>query len=298
VPLEGLQHLHAGKVRDLYAVGDDLVLIVASDRISAYDHVLSTPIPDKGIVLTQLSVWWLGQLDDIVSNHLVTADVDDYPIDLRRHATALRGRSMLCRRLAMVPIEAVARGYLSGSARAAYSRSGSVYGNPLPAGLAEGSRLPEPIFTPTTKAPVGEHDQAMSFDDVVALAGAEVAARLRDLTLSVYEKAHALALERGLILADTKLEFGQDESGALVLADEVLTPDSSRFWPAASWAPGGPQPSFDKQYVRDWLVSAESGWSPASDKPPPALPPEVVGETRAKYTEAYRLLTGSPVPFL
>jgi phosphoribosylaminoimidazole-succinocarboxamide synthase len=283
VPLDGLTHLHSGKVRDLYAVGDDLLLVVASDRISAYDHVLSTPIPDKGVVLTQLSLWWLDQLRDLAPNHLVAGDVADYPAELRKHERELRGRSMLCRRLEMVPVEAVARGYLTGSALPSYTQTGEVYGHPLPSGLVDGAKLPEPIFTPTTKAPVGEHDEPMTFDGVAALAGAEVAARLRDLTLSVYERAHATALSHGLVLADTKLEFGLSKSGELTLGDEVLTPDSSRFWPAESWHPGGPQPSFDKQYVRDWLVSPESGWSTASAEPPPALPPDVVGETRAKY---------------
>jgi phosphoribosylaminoimidazole-succinocarboxamide synthase len=298
VPLDGLPHLHGGKVRDLYAVGDDLVLVVASDRISAYDQVLSTPIPDKGVVLTQLSLWWFDQLRDLVPNHVVSGDVADYPPELRKHERELRGRSMLCRRLEMIPVEAVARGYLAGSALASYTKTGEVSGHQLPDGLLEGSRLPEPIFTPTTKAPLGEHDEPLTFDGVVALAGAEVAARLRDLTLAVYERAHETALSHGLVVADTKLEFGLGQSGVLTLADEVLTPDSSRFWPADSWRPGGPQASFDKQYVRDWLVSPESGWSPESAEPPPPLPPDVAGETRAKYLEAYRLLTGNPVPYL
>jgi phosphoribosylaminoimidazole-succinocarboxamide synthase len=291
-------HLHSGKVRDLYAIDDDLVLVVASDRISAFDHVLSTPIPDKGVVLTQLSLWWFSRLADLMPNHVVTADIEEYPAGLRDQAPMLRGRSMLCRRLSMVPVEAVARGYLAGSGWASYKASGTVVGHELPPGLTEGGRLPEAIFTPTTKAPVGEHDEPLTFEGVVALVGAELAERLRDLTLSAYEKAHAVALARGLVVADTKLEFGQDQAGALTLADEVLTPDSSRFWPAAFWSPGGSQPSFDKQYVRDWLVSDESGWSPDSGKPPPPLPPDVVGETRAKYLEAYRLLTGEAVPYL
>ncbi len=298
MPLEGLRHIHGGKVRDLYGVGDDLVLVVASDRISAYDHVLRTPIPDKGVVLTQLSLWWFDRLRDLAPNHVVAGDVADYPPELRKYERELRGRSMLCRRLEMVPVEAVARGYLAGTALGPYAKTGEVYGHKLPEGLIEGSRLPEPIFTPTTKAPEGEHDEPLTFAGVVALTGSEIAARLRDLTLSVYERAHEAALSHGLIAADTKLEFGLAQSGELTLADEVLTPDSSRFWPADSWRPGGPQPSFDKQYVRDWLVSPESAWSPDSGEPPPALPPDIVGETRAKYLEAYRLLTGNPVPYI
>ena len=291
-------HLHAGKVRDLYAIDDDLVLVVASDRISAFDHILSTPIPDKGVVLTQLSLWWFSRLADLMPNHVVTADIAEYPAALRAQAPMLRGRSMLCRRLSMVPVEAVARGYLAGSGWASYQASRSIAGQQLPPGLTEAARLPDAIFTPTTKAPIGEHDEPLTFDAVVALVGADVAERLRDLTLAAYEKAHGVALARGLVVADTKFEFGQDGAGTLTLADEVLTPDSSRFWPAASWAPGGPPPSFDKQYVRDWLVSDESGWSRDSGKPPPPLPPDVVGETRAKYIEAYQLLTGEAVPYL
>jgi phosphoribosylaminoimidazole-succinocarboxamide synthase len=291
-------HLHSGKVRDLYAIGDDLVLVVASDRISAFDHVLSTPIPDKGVVLTQLSLWWFSRLADLMPNHVVTADIDEYPAGLRDQAAMLRGRSMLCRRLSMVPVEAVARGYLAGSGWASYKASGAVAGHQLPPDLTEAARLPEAIFTPTTKAPIGEHDEPLTFEAVVGLVGAELAERLRELTLSAYERAHAVGLARGLIVADTKLEFGQDQAGALTLADEVLTPDSSRFWLADTWSPGGAQHSFDKQYVRDWLVSEESGWSRASGEPPPPLPPDVVGETRAKYIEAYRLLTGEPVPYL
>jgi len=298
VPSADVTHLHSGKVRDLYALDDDLVLVVASDRISAFDHVLSTPIPDKGVVLTQLSLWWFSRLADLMPNHVVTADIAEYPAALRDQASMLRGRSMLCRRLSMVPVEAVARGYLAGSGWASYQASGTIAGHQLPPGLTEATRLPDAIFTPTTKAPIGEHDEPLTLDAVVALVGAEVAGRLRDLTLSAYEKAHAVALARGLVVADTKFEFGQDKAGTITLADEVLTPDSSRFWPAASWSPGGPQTSFDKQYVRDWLVSDESGWSRDSGKPPPPLPPDVVGETRAKYIEAYQLLTGEPVPYL
>ncbi len=292
--LVGLEHLHSGKVRELYAVDDDRVLIVASDRISAFDHVLSTPIPEKGVVLTQLSLWWFEQLAEVVPNHLVTADIAEYPDMLAPSAPMLRGRSMLCRRLSMVPVECVARGYLTGSGLADYEATGSVCGIALPAGLVDGSKLPEPIFTPTTKCAVGTHDEPMTYDEVVALVGPDVAAALRHLTLTVYEEAHEIAHERGIVLADTKLEFGRDPDGALVLADEVLTPDSSRFWSVELWSPGGPQASWDKQYVRDWLTSAESGWSRSSGTPPPPLPADVVGETRAKYIEAYRLLTGRP----
>ena len=292
--LGGLEHVHSGKVRDLYAVGADRLLIVASDRISAYDRVLPTPIPDKGAVLTRLTLWWFEQLADLVPNHLITADVDEYPAELQPYAARLRGRSMLCRRLEMVPIECVVRGYLTGSGLAEYEQTGSVSGIALPPALVNGSKLPEPVFTPTTKGAAGEHDRPLRYDEVVAAVGADIAADLQHLTLSVYEEAHEIAYERGIVLADTKLEFGRDENGALVLADEVLTPDSSRFWALESWAPGRGQPSFDKQYVRDWLVSAESAWSADAGEPPPPLPPDVVGETRAKYIEAYRLLTGRP----
>ncbi|MCI0687794.1 MAG: phosphoribosylaminoimidazolesuccinocarboxamide synthase [Sporichthyaceae bacterium] len=292
VPLDGLTPIHTGKVRDLYAVEDDLVLIVASDRISAFDHVLDSPIPDKGTILTQLSLWWYQQLAPMVPNHLVTAEVDDYPPDLRKLGSALRGRSMLCQRLEMVPIEAVARGYLSGSALVEYQRDGSVGGQPLPAGLVEGSKLPEPIFTPATKAPAGEHDQNISYAELVERVGLDTAEELRDLTLVVYQRAHEIAAKHQILLADTKLEFGLMDNGTLMLADEVLTPDSSRFWPADDWAPGGPQSSYDKQYVRDWLSSPESGWDPAGSDPPPPLPADVVGQTRARYIEAYERITG------
>ena len=287
--IPGLPHLASGKVRDLYAVGDDLLLLVASDRISAYDHVLATPIPDKGRILTALSVWWFEQLADLVPNHLVTADVDAYPPELAAYREALAGRSMLVRRLAMYPVECVARGYLAGSGLQEYRAGGAVCGVPLPAGLAEGSRLPEPIFTPATKAVVGAHDENVSFEAVVATVGHEVAVELRRLTLAVYERAHALAYDRGIVLADTKVEFGSDPTGRVVLADEVLTPDSSRFWPRETWSPGRSQPSYDKQYVRDWLVH-KSGWDRTG--PPPPLPDEVVERTRERYVEAYERLTG------
>jgi len=282
--LPGWRHVYSGKVRDLYEPedGDGVVLVVASDRISAFDFVLETPIPDKGIVLTQLTLWWFEQLT--VPNHVVSLDVPD----------AVRGRAMVCRRLEMFPVECVARGYLTGSGLAEYRETGSVCGVPLPDGLVDGSRLPEPIFTPATKAAVGEHDENVDLDTVARMIGAEDAARLRDLTLEVYSRAERLTRERGVILADTKLEFGRDpDSGQIVLGDEVLTPDSSRFWPADSWEPGGSQPSFDKQFVRDWLTS--SGWDRHGDAPPPPLPDDVVERTRARYLEAYERLTGAPL---
>ncbi len=278
-----------GKVRSLYAVGEDHLLLVASDRISAYDVVLPTAIPDKGAVLTGMSVWWFGQLADVVPNHLVSARVEDFPALLRPHADRLRGRSMLCRRLSMVPVECVARGHLTGSGLSDYRATGAVCGDPLPAGLQDGSRLPEPIFTPATKAAVGDHDENIGFEQVVELVGAELAAELRRVTLAIYARGAALAAERGILLADTKLEFGHDEAGVLTLGDEVLTPDSSRFWPAESWQPGRAQPSYDKQYVRDWLN--DSGWDRRA--PGPELPEEVVERTREKYIEAYERLTGS-----
>jgi len=289
-PLSGLEdrRVHSGKVRDLYAVGDDL-LLVASDRISAFDYILQGAIPDKGVILTQLSLWWFDQLADVVPNHVVTADVSAYPEELAPFADALRGRSMLCRRLDMVAVECVARGYLTGGGFKEYGETGAVCGVALPSGLEDGSRLPEPIFTPTTKAPVGRHDESMTYDEVVTAVGAELAERLRDVTLTVYRRGAQLAEKAGIILADTKVEVGHDGAGVLTLGDEVLTPDSSRFWPAAEWHPGRPQPSYDKQYVRDWLLH-DSGWDRTS--PPPPLPDDVVERTRAKYVEAYERLTG------
>ena len=281
--------LARGKVRELYAVDDDAVLLVASDRLSAYDVVLPTPVPDKGAVLTGLSLWWFGQLADLVPNHLITADVSEYPAELAAWRDALRGRSMLCRRLVMQPVECVARGYLTGSGLAEYTASGAVCGVPLPAGLVDGSRLPAPVFTPATKAQIGEHDENVPFSAVEALVGASVAAELRRLTLAVYTRGAALAESRGVLLADTKLEFGVDPAGVLTLGDEVLTPDSSRFWPADAWHPGRPQPSYDKQYVRDWLTA--SSWDRIA--PGPELPPDVVEQTRARYVDAYERLTGS-----
>ena len=282
--LPGYRHVYSGKVRDLYAPLDDdsLLLVVATDRISAYDHVLPTVIPDKGRVLNQLSLWWFDQLADIVANHLVDAPVPD----------AVAGRAVVVQRLQMFEVECVARGYLAGSGWAEYRDTGEVCGVPLPAGLQEGSRLPEPIFTPATKAELGEHDLNISFDVLAERIGSEPAGQLRALTLQIYRRAEQVARDRGIVLADTKLEFGLDAAGRTVLGDEVLTPDSSRFWPAASWAPGRAQPSYDKQYVRDWLTSPASGWRQGSDVPPPTLPAEVVKATRERYVEAYERLTG------
>jgi phosphoribosylaminoimidazole-succinocarboxamide synthase len=282
---DGLTHVHSGKVRDLYRMPDERLLMVASDRISAFDYVLATPIPDKGRILTAMTVWWFERLADLVPNHLVTVDDPQIPVEWR-------GRAMICTPLRMVPVEAVARGYLTGSGWLDYQASGAVCGVPLPAGLVDGDRLPEPIFTPATKAELGEHDENVSFDAVVVAVGRETAERLRALTLAIYEAASAIAAERGILLADTKFEFGYDDQDRLVLGDEVLTPDSSRFWPADDWRPGRSQPSFDKQYVRNWLLSAESGWDRASGAAPPPLPEEVVIATRARYVEAYERLTG------
>ena len=278
-----------GKVRELYEVDADHLLLVASDRLSAYDVVLPTPVPDKGAVLTGLSVWWFGQLADLVPTHLVTARTGAYPDVLQPHAAALQGRSMLCRRLSMVPVECVARGYLTGSGLADYRSTGGICGAPLPPGLEDGSRLPEPLFTPATKAAVGDHDENVPYEEVARRVGPVLAAELRRLTLAVYRRGADLAAERGVLLADTKLELGHDAGGVLTLGDEVLTPDSSRFWPADRWQPGRAQPSFDKQYVRDWLDA--SGWDRTA--PGPELPEDVVERTRARYVEAYERLTGS-----
>lgn len=282
--IPGYRHVYSGKVRELYVPEGDggRLLIVASDRISAYDHVLASTIPDKGRVLTALSLWWFEQVADLVPNHVISTDVPD----------AVAGRAMLCERLDMVPVECVARGYLTGSGLADYRASGEVCGVRLPPGLVDGSRLPEPIFTPATKAALGDHDENVDFAHVERLAGADVAADLRRLTLAVYERGERIARERGIVLADTKLEFGRRPDGTLVLGDEVLTPDSSRFWPLDAWRPGRAQPSFDKQYVRDWLTSPASGWDRASGAPPPALPDDVVARTRDRYVEAYQRLTG------
>ena len=284
MPLDvpGAQHVHSGKVRDLYSLESGDLLMVASDRISAYDFILTPGIPDKGEILTRMSLWWFEQLADLVPNHVVSTQVPE----------RVRGRALVVERLEMFPVECVARGYLAGSGLVDYDRTGEVCGVALPAGLVDGSRLPEPIFTPATKAEIGEHDENVSFDDIVETVGPESAAELRDLTLAIYERAEGIARDRGIILADTKFEFGSRPDGTVVLADEVLTPDSSRFWPADSWQPGRPQPSYDKQFVRDWLTSPESGWDRASDTPPPPLPEDIVEKTRERYVQAYEQLTG------
>jgi phosphoribosylaminoimidazole-succinocarboxamide synthase len=299
--LEGLVPFARGKVRDLYAVGDDRLLIVATDRISAFDAVLATPIPDKGKVLNQLSAFWFGRTAALVPNHLLATDADAYPPELRAHREVLAGRSMLVRRTARIDVECVARGYISGSAWSEYRREGTACGLPLPAGLRESDALPEPIFTPAIKAASG-HDENIPYDRLVAIVGQPLAARLRQTTLAVYAAAAGYARERGIIIADTKMEFGllpggpgeplrnaQDgATGALLLIDELLTPDSSRFWEAATYAPGGAPPSYDKQYVRDYLES--TGWN--KEPPAPPLPAEVVAQTRRRYVDAMRRLTG------
>jgi phosphoribosylaminoimidazole-succinocarboxamide synthase len=289
VQVPGLVHLHTGKVRDLYRNEDGHLVMVASDRMSAFDWVLPTEIPEKGRVLTQLSLWWFDQLADLVPHHVIGTDLPaGAPADWA-------GRTLICKDLDMVPVECVARGYLTGSGLREYDQTRTVCGLALPEGLVDGSELPAPIFTPAAKAAVGEHDENVSYEEVARTTGAETAALLRQTTLAVYGRARDIARERGIILADTKFEFGFDrsqEGDVLVAADEVLTPDSSRFWPADQWQPGRTQPSFDKQYVRDWLSSAASGWDPKSELPPPALPQEVVDRTRAKYIEAYERLTG------
>ena len=295
--LPGYAHVYSGKVRELYAPIDpstgqtrqDQVLLVASDRISAYDHILDSDIPDKGKVLTQLSLWWFDRLIDLIPNHVISTQVPE----------AVAGRAVLVQRLDMVPVECIGRAYLSGSGLLEYRDSSSVCGVPLPAGLQDGSLLPEPIFTPTSKAPIGQHDQPMTFAEVEAQIGMPLAARVRDLTIAILARGNEIARERGILLADTKVEFGLDATRtdgegnpAVVLADEVLTPDSSRFWPAASWQPGRAQDSFDKQFVRNWLTSPASGWDRSSGKPPPALPDDIIEATRSKYIEAFELLTG------
>ena len=280
--IPGARHLHSGKVRDLYRLEDGRLLMVASDRISAYDFVLDSVIPDKGVILTQMSLWWFEQLADLVPHHIVSTDVPD----------SVRGRAVVCEALDMFPVECVARGYLTGSGLADYRSTGEVCGVALPPGLVDGSRLPAPVFTPASKAAVGDHDENVSYDAVALTVGEDTAAVLRDLTLTVYGRAEQVARERGIILADTKLEFGARPDGTTVLGDEVLTPDSSRFWPAAEWQPGRTQPSYDKQIVRNWLLSPESGWDRTTDVPPPPLPDEVVALTRARYVEAYERLTG------
>jgi len=271
--------IHSGKVREVYADGDDL-LLVASDRISIYDVVLPTPVPGKGRILTQLSLWWFDQLGDIIPNHVISAT--DVP---REWA----GRAIRCQRLEMLPVECIARGYLAGLGLQSYQETGSVSGVPLPDGLVEASRLAEPVFTPTTKATAG-HDEPMSYDEVADLVGAETAAELKRVTLEVYQRGAGIAASRGIIVADTKLEFGRDKDGRLVLADEVLTPDSSRFWPAAEYQPGRPQHSFDKQYLRDW--STAIGWD--RTEPGPHIPDDVLEVLTARYTELFATLTAAP----
>jgi phosphoribosylaminoimidazole-succinocarboxamide synthase len=281
--LAGFRHVYSGKVRDLYEQeSTGLLLIVASDRISAFDHVLDTPIPDKGRILTAMSLWWFERLDDIVPNHVISTDVP----------AEVTGRAVLCERLEMIPIECVARGYLTGSGLVDYRATGTVCGVELLPGLVDGSRLPEPIFTPATKAAQGEHDENVDFEYVSNVAGPEVAHELQRLTLAIYRRGEELGRERGIVLADTKVEFGRRPDGTVVLADEVLTPDSSRFWPADGWSPGRAQPSFDKQFVRDWLSSPASGWDRGSGERPPPLPDDVVARTRERYIEAYERITG------
>ena len=278
--------LGRGKVRDLYAV-DGALLLVATDRISAFDHVLATGIPGKGKILTQISLFWFELVSNLIPNHLITAEVSEYPASLQPYAEQLEGRSMLVKRAKMFPVECVVRGYLTGSGLKEYRTSGSVCGIPLPAGLQDGSRLPEPLYTPSTKGEVGTHDENISYAATEAAVGAADAAELKRLTLAIYKQAAEHAESRGLILADTKFEFGRTAEG-IILADEVLTPDSSRFWQAAEWKPGGAQPSFDKQFVRDYLEAIH--WN--KQAPAPGLPDDVVERTQAKYLEAFRRLTG------
>jgi phosphoribosylaminoimidazole-succinocarboxamide synthase len=277
-----LTHLYSGKVRELYQTDDGTLLLVATDRISAFDYVLDTPIPDKGKILTKLSLWWFAKLADIVPNHVIDAPVP----------AEFTGRAMACKPLRMIPAECVARGYLAGSGLAEYRRDRRVCGISLPPGLEEGSRLPEPIFTPTTKAPRGEHDESISARQLAELVGSDLAAELERITLSVYRLGVDLAAHHSVIVADTKLEFGLDANGVLTLGDELLTPDSSRFWPADQWRPGRSQPSFDKQFVRDWLTSPQARWDRDSGQPPPPLPGHIVQQTRETYLAAYHRITG------
>ena len=285
-----LELFASGKVRDVYQVGSDHLLFVATDRISAFDYVLATGIPHKGRVLTQLSLFWFDFLKDVVPNHLVTADVERYPAEVKPYADQLRGRSMLVQRAEMFPVECVVRGYLSGSGWKEYKASGSVCGIKLPTGLRESEQLPEPIFTPATKATTG-HDENISFEHMTQLVDPEDSRRLRDLSLAIYNKASDYARQKGIIIADTKFEFGRTANG-ITLADEVLTPDSSRFWPADKYSPGMSQESFDKQYVRDYLEDIKWNKQP----PAPGLPEEVAAKTSEKYVEAYKRLTGHDLP--
>ena len=279
--MQGWKHLRSGKVRDLYTNEQGELLLVASDRISAFDYVLPTPIPGKGKLLTQLSLFWFEYLTDIVPNHIISTSVP----------TEVEGRAVVAKSLTMFPIECVARGYLTGSGWVEYQKSQTVCGIQLPIGLSDGSKLPEPIFTPATKADIGDHDENIDFQRAAQIVGLADAEKLRDLTLALYSKAHDYAATRGIILADTKFEFGRDESGNICLGDEALTPDSSRFWSADEWKPGGSQPSFDKQYLRDYLLSSD--WDRNST--PPALPDEIIAKTQERYTTAYALLTGENI---
>ncbi|QPK81092.1 phosphoribosylaminoimidazolesuccinocarboxamide synthase [Schaalia sp. ZJ405] len=310
--LSGWTHLSAGKVREIYVpastsaegatshsedvtsvdagaprAAHDRLLMVTTDRISAYDVILPTLIPDKGKILNQLAIWWMGQMSDIVDNHLIATDAPDVP-------EQVAGRAVVCKALDMIPIECVVRGYLTGSGLVEYREKRAVCGVPLPPGLTEASRLEQPVFTPAAKAEVGDHDENITFDRAAQMVGRDVAEKLRDLSLAIYDKARSIAAERGVILADTKFEFGIDpESGKIVLADEILTPDSSRFWPADQWVEGHATPSFDKQYLRDWLTSPASGWEKSSSEQPPQLPQDVVAATRDRYIEAFKRITGT-----
>ncbi|MBW1987906.1 MAG: phosphoribosylaminoimidazolesuccinocarboxamide synthase [Deltaproteobacteria bacterium] len=284
--LEGLPDPKRGKVRDIYDLGDKL-LMVATDRLSAFDVIMPDPVPDKGRVLTRISLFWFDVMADLVDNHVITADVDEFPPECRPHKDVLAGRSMLVKKVAPMPVECVVRGYISGSGWKSYQKDQTVCGIKLPAGLKHSDKLPTPCYTPSTKAEVGLHDENITFEETVKLVGEDKAAALRELSLAIYEKGAALADERGIIIADTKFEFGLD-GDKIILIDEILTPDSSRFWPKESYEPGKIQDSFDKQYVRDYLESLD--W----DKTPPAphLPPEVIEKTREKYLQALSLLTG------
>jgi phosphoribosylaminoimidazole-succinocarboxamide synthase len=284
--LSGLGPRHQGKVRDIYDLGDKL-LLVATDRMSAFDVVMAEPIPDKGRILTKLSAFWFRHLAEVVPNHLLSLNVDDFPAPCRPYRDLLAGRTMLVKKTKPLPVECIVRGYLSGSGWAEYRAGGAIGGLALPAGLVESDRLPQPIFTPSTKAELGEHDENISFETMAAKIGADLAARVQEISLTLYLKAQAWAEPRGIILADTKFEFGLAD-GKLLLIDEVLTPDSSRFWPLEDYRPGGPQKSYDKQYLRDYLESL--GWN--KKPPPPPLPAEVINNTRARYVQALKVLTG------
>ena len=284
--LDGVELVQKGKVRDIYDLGDSL-LMVASDRLSAFDVVMPDPILEKGRVLTQFSLYWYEQMRSIIDNHLITADVDEYPEALKPHADALRGRSMIVKKAQPLMIECVVRGYISGSGWKSYKKDGTVCGIALPEGLKESGRLPEPLFTPSTKADVGDHDMNISFDEAADIIGREMAEKVRDISLAIYNKGVEIAAEKGIIIADTKFEFGMCD-GELILIDEVLTPDSSRFWPKASYNPGGPQESFDKQFVRDYLETLKWDKTP----PGPSIPEEILAQTSGKYVEALELFTG------